>query len=168
MSKKKRENYINNKEFSIAVKEYVEKCNDHKEKELELPVPSEYIGNCFLKIAYGLAKKPNFSSYSYKDEMIMDAVENCVKAIENFKIDAPTRSGIPNAFAYFTQISYWAMVRRIKKEKKQENIRNKFAEQSSISQFMDGSENDNGVIETIKNRNYNRKKDFYNEDSIIE
>lgn len=70
----------------------------------------------------------------------MDAVENCLKAIENYDIEAATRSGKPNAFAYFTQISWYAFLRRIQKEKKQQDIKMKYIAEADIGAFMGDDE----------------------------
>ena len=120
----------------------------------EEPIISEYIGECFMKIAEGLSHKPNFIRYTYRDEMVMDAVENCIKAIGNYNIEAATRTGKPNAFAYFTQISYFAFLRRIAKEKKQQDIKLKYIEQSGIEVFadLDGDYDGNSIVERIKSR----------------
>jgi hypothetical protein len=118
--KRKKQNYINNKDFSAAVCEYVEKYNA---SENEKPIVPNYVALGFQQIAEGLSRKPNFIGYSYRDEMVMDAIENCLKAIRNYNIEAATRSGKPNAFAYFTQICYYAFLRRIAKEKKQKEIK---------------------------------------------
>jgi predicted phage-related endonuclease len=75
--------------------------------------------------------------YTYREEMVMDAVENCLKAIENYNLEAATRTGKPNAFAYFTQISWYAFLRRIAKEKKQQDIKMKYINQSGIENFLD-------------------------------
>jgi len=134
---KERPHYVNNKQFSGAVVDYVNSANEARSKKEEEPIITEYIGTCFLKIAEGLSHKPNFSGYTYREEMVMDAVENCLKAIENYNIEAATRTGKPNAFAYFTQISWYAFLRRIAKEKKQQDIKMKFIAQSTIEDFTD-------------------------------
>ena len=129
---KQKPHYVNNRDFSEAVVEHVRATNEaikNNEKEPRIP---EYIGECFLKISEGLSHKPNFVRYTYRDEMVMDAVENCIKAINNYNIEAATRTGKPNAFAYFTQISYFAFLRRIAKEKKQQDIKMKYIEQSGM------------------------------------
>lgn len=137
MKKQERPHYVNNAEFSAAVVEYVKSVNRAKENQEPLPVVTDYIASCFMKIAEGLSHKSNFIRYTYREEMVMDAVENCLKAIENYNIEASTRSGKPNAFAYFTQISWYAFIRRITKEKKQQDIKMKYITQSPISEFVD-------------------------------
>jgi hypothetical protein len=133
---------VNNREFSAAVIEYVNSVRDAESKGQEPPVLPNYIAECFLKIAEGLSHKSNFARYTYREEMVMDAVENCLKAVTNFKTENyPTREGgksaTPNAFAYFTQISYYAFLRRLAKEKRQQDVRMKFIEESGIEDFME-------------------------------
>ena len=136
MAKRKSIHYVNNKEFSQAVVDYVLTVQDAKDKGQPLPIVPDYIASCFLKIAEGLSHKSNFIRYTYREEMVMDAVENCLKAIENYNIEAATRSGNPNAFAYFTQISWYAFLRRIAKEKKQQDVKLKYLAQSGIEQYI--------------------------------
>ena len=136
MAKRQNIHYVNNKEFSQAVVDYVshvEKCKKEKES---LPKVPDYIAQCFLRIAEGLSHKANFIRYTYREEMVMDAVENCLKAINNYDIAAATRTGKPNAFAYFTQITWYAFLRRIAKEKKQQDIKMKYIANSGIEDFM--------------------------------
>lgn len=141
MAKRASIHYVNNAQFSVAVVDYVKLVRDAKEKEENLPIVPDYIAQCFLRIAEGLSHKSNFVRYTYREEMVMDAVENCLKAIENYNLEAATRSGRPNAFAYFTQISWYAFLRRIAKEKKQQDIKQKYMAQSGIDQFVtSGSE----------------------------
>jgi hypothetical protein len=136
-TRRKPQHYVNNKEFSHAVVEYVERVNEAEAAGDEIPVVPDYIATCFLKIAEGLSHKPNFIRYTYREEMVMDAVENCLKAIMNYNIDTATRTGTPNAFAYFTQISYYAFLRRLSKEKRQQDIRVKYIENAGIDEFME-------------------------------
>ena len=111
---KKTNHYINNADFLKALVDYKQLCDTaEKEKKPEPPIPN-YIGECFLKIADHLSRKPNFVSYSFRDEMISDGIENCLMYFKNFD---PIKS--KNPFAYFTQIIYYAFLRRIMKEKKQ-------------------------------------------------
>lgn len=140
MSKKEKPHYVSNKQFSAAVCEYVEKVNEAKEKGEPIPIVPDYIAECFLKIAEGLSHKSNFIRYTYREEMVMDAVENNLKAILNYDISKTTRTGAPNAFSYFTQITYYAFLRRIQKEKKQHDVKMKFIEQSGYEQFLDFGE----------------------------
>ena len=133
-----RPHYVNNAEFSQAVVDYVTILNEARDnKANQLPKVPDYIASCFLKICEGLSHKSNFVRYTYREEMVMDAVENCLKAIENYNLEAATRTGKPNAFAYFTQISWYAFLRRIQKEKKQQDIKMKYINQSGIENFLD-------------------------------
>lgn len=137
MTKRKSIHYVNNADFSAAVVEYVTEVQEAKRQELKHPIVPDYIAECFLKIAEGLSHKSNFIRYTYREEMVMDAVENCLKAIENYNLEAATRTGKPNAFAYFTQISWYAFLRRIAKEKKQQDVKLKYMTSASIDMFMD-------------------------------
>lgn len=155
MKKKKpseKPHYVNNKEFSGSVVAYVESAVEAREKEVEEPRITEYIGTCFLKIAEGLSHKPNFSGYTYREEMVMDAVENCIKAIMNYDVKKATRTGLPNAFAYFTQITYYAFLRRIAKEKKHQDIKELYMEHAGAAGFMDtgGFSDASGIVERVR------------------
>lgn len=119
--------YINNQDFLNALVDYKEKVKESKDLNTDKPRIPNYIGECFLKIANNLAKRPNFYSYTYKDEMISDAIENCLMYFENFD---PNKSS--NPFAYFTQICWYAFIRRIDKEKKQQYIKYKATESFGI------------------------------------
>jgi len=134
---KDKPHYVNNAQFSQAVVDYVTDLNVARESKAKLPIVPDYIAECFLKICEGLSHKANFVRYTYREEMVMDAVENCLKAIENYNLEAATRTGKPNAFAYFTQISWFAFLRRIEKEKKQQDIKMKYMEQSGVESFLD-------------------------------
>lgn len=152
--KKAREkpHYVNNKEFSQAVVDYVTSVNEARDKLEDEPIIPEYIGRCFLKIAEGLSHKPNFVGYTYREEMVMDAVENCIKAIMNYDVKKATRTGLPNAFAYFTQITYYAFLRRIAKEKKQQDIKEKYMDFAGAEAFMDiGDHPDpSGIVDRVR------------------
>ena len=158
MARKQSIHYVNNATFSQAVVDYVshvEKCKKEKES---LPKVPDYIAQCFLRIAEGLSHKANFIRYTYREEMVMDAVENCLKAISNYNLEAATRTGKPNAFAYFTQITWFAFLRRITKEKKQQDIKLKYLTKSGIESFIDvGDEAAAGdvashFVDTLKDR----------------
>ena len=159
MAKKKSIHYVNNAEFSQAVVDYCKGLKEAKENDVSLPLVPDYIAQCFLKIAEGLSHKSNFIRYTYREEMVMDAVENCLKAIDNYNVDVATRTGKPNAFAYFTQISWYAFLRRIEKEKKQQDLKFKYLSQSGIEQYVYGDVNDiaatnvmNTFLDQLKDR----------------
>lgn len=151
--------YVNNAEFSQSVVEYVESVQLAKKQNQPLPIVPDYIAQCFLRIAEGLSHKSNFIRYTYREEMVMDAVENCLKAIENYNLEAATRTGKPNAFAYFTQITWYAFLRRIAKEKKQQDIKLKYLTKSGIENFMVNEHGDDmtqqvagAFIDTLRGR----------------
>jgi hypothetical protein len=137
MARKKSIHYVNNSDFSTAVVEYVERVEKARKEDTKIPTVPDYIAQCFLRIAEGLSHKANFIRYTYREEMVMDAVENCLKAIGNYNLEAATRTGKPNAFAYFTQITWYAFLRRITKEKKQQEIKIKYLTKSGIDSFVD-------------------------------
>jgi len=151
--------YVNNAEFSQAVVDYVTKVQEAKKKSQDLPIVPNYIAKCFLRIAEGLSHKANFIRYTYREEMVMDAVENCLKAIENYNIEAATRTGKPNAFAYFTQITWYAFLRRIAKEKRQQEIKMKYLTSSNIENFINNELGDDvsqqvvgAFVDTLRDR----------------
>jgi hypothetical protein len=125
--KKKPKQYVNNADFLQALIDYKEGCKLAKKNKTEPPPIPNYIGECFMKIAEGLSHKPNFINYTYRDEMMSDGIENCLMYFDNFD---PTKS--KNPFAYFTQIIYYAFLRRIQKEKKQTYVKYKATEQMGI------------------------------------
>jgi hypothetical protein len=127
--------YVKNSEFSAAVVKYVEQLNAAKEAGEPLPVVPDYIADCFMRICEGLSHRPNFIRYSYREEMVMDGVENCLRAIENYNIEAATRTGKPNAFSYFTTIAWYAFLRRIAKEKKQQDIKMKYMTSAGLDMY---------------------------------
>ncbi len=128
---KKKEHYVNNKEFLEAITVYRNKVIASKEKGEQKPRVPEYIGSCFLKIATHLSYRPNFVNYMFKDDMICDGIENCLQYIDNFD---PEKSS--NPFAYFTQIIYFAFLRRIQREKKQLDIKTRILEKSGFDEVF--------------------------------
>ena len=134
---KKSEHYVNNKDFLAALEQYAIDVARAKEKGNPKPQIPRYIGECFLKIANHLSYKPNFVNYMFKDDMICDGIENCVRYIHNFN---PEKS--KNPFAYFTQIIYYAFLRRIQQEKKQLEIKNKILEKTNFDEVFDSNDLD--------------------------
>ena len=116
----KKEHYVNNKEFLEAMTAYKKAVNKAIKNKTDKPLVSDYIGSCFLKIANHLSYRPNFINYTFRDDMVSDGIENCLQYLDNFN---PAKSS--NPFAYFTQIIYYAFIRRIQKEKKQTTIKHK-------------------------------------------
>tara|TARA_B100002019_G_scaffold205204_1_gene177980 strand:+ start:477 stop:1001 length:525 start_codon:yes stop_codon:yes gene_type:complete len=148
----KKEHYVNNKDFLMALVEYkkevertyTEKFGHFPDKSDRAkywegkPQVTQYIGECFIKIATHLSYKPNFINYMFREEMISDGVENCIQYVDNFDPNKST-----NAFSYFTQIIYFAFLRRIQKEKRQLDIKNKIMEKSGYDVAFDV---DKGVL----------------------
>ena len=130
MAKSKGEHYVDNKAFLQAMIECKEKCKNAEEADERIPPVTNYIGECFLKIAQHLSYRPNFINYTYKDDMISDGIENCLQYCSNFN---PEKSS--NPFAYFTQIIYYAFIRRIQKEKKQTHVKNRIVAGSDYQSF---------------------------------
>ena len=149
MTKRKRsEHYVNNKEFLAALIKYREDKEIAVLQDKPKPPIPRYIGECFLKIANHLSFKPNFVNYMFKEDMISDGIENCVQYIHNFN---PEKS--QNPFAYFTQIIHYAFLRRIQKEKKQLEIKNKILEKTGYDQVFDKDGSDDSYSD------YNQIKD---------
>jgi len=138
VKRKRSEHYVNNKEFLAALIRYQEDIEIAQLQDKPKPVIPRYIGECFLKIATHLSFKPNFVNYMFKDDMVCDGIENCVQYIHNFN---PEKSR--NPFAYFTQIIHYAFLRRIQKEKKQLEIKNKILERTGYEQVFDTDGDDN-------------------------
>ena len=159
MVKKKSEHYVNNKQLLEALIVYRAKVQDAKEKGLDKPRITNYLGECFLKIATHLSYKPNLVNYMFRDDMISDGIENCVQYIHNFDPDKSR-----NPFAYFTQIIHYAFLRRIQKEKKQLEIKTKIIEKSGFDEVMTvddsslaGSSSDyNTIKDNIQYKSSNR------------
>ena len=159
--RKRSEHYVNNKDFFEAIVIYKKNLREAAEKEFpeiteqELktwkspnkPRISNYLGECFLKIATHLSYKPNFVNYMFREDMICDGIENCVQYIHNFN---PEKSS--NPFAYFTQIIHYAFLRRIQKEKKQMEIRAKIIERSGYDEVftVDGDGFNSAEYNSIK------------------
>lgn len=155
---KAKPHYVNNRDFSEAVMDYAISVRKANQKNQTIPTVTDYIAKCFIRIAEGLSHRPNFVRYTYREEMVMDAVENCLRAINNYNIETATRTGKPNAFSYFTQICYFAFIRRITKEKKQQDIKFKFIEKMGIEDFVQmGMDNDTAnetmaYVDTLRQR----------------
>lgn len=142
--KAKPAHYVDNKKFLQALIEYRQQVLDAQAKGLEKPIVSRYLGECFIKIATHLSYKANFINYTFKDDMISDGIENCLTAVEKFD---PTKSA--NPFAYYTQIIYFAFVRRIQKEKKQQATKYKLLENIDIDQIIAQSEDNEEIINQL-------------------
>ena len=156
MSRKRSEHYVNNKEFLAAIIDYKDEIIIAEKRGLPKPVIPRYIGECFLKIATHLSFKPNFVNYMFKDDMVCDGIENCVLYINNFNPDKSK-----NPFAYFTQIIHYAFLRRIQKEKRQLDIKQKIIEKSGYDEVFVADEKDksseyNSIKDAVHHRSNNR------------
>lgn len=123
--------YVDNKRLYTEMIKYIREYNEAKEEGRDPPRASNYIGECIWLIANRLSTNRNFIGYTYREEMIGDAIENCLRYLHNFNPDKST-----NPFAYFTQIMYYAFLRRIEKEKKQSYIKYKTMENSITMNTM--------------------------------
>lgn len=153
--------YIDSAKFSKAVIEFVEKHHLAIQKELEPPRVSDYIASSFLLICENLSHRPNFVGYTYREDMVMDAVENCLRAIASYNPNYKSKAGYKiNAFNYFTTVAYWAMVRRIQKENKDVKLKNKIIDQSVMLEFFteEGVDNDIARQYVDQLRNFNMKE----------
>ena len=133
---KNKKNYVDKEKLNAALIDYVAQCKEAEAVGDPRPVASDYIGRCIWDIANGVAMRPNFSSYPFAEDMVMDGVENCLLYMHNFN---PEKSN--NPFGYFTQIIWYAFLRRIAKEKKQMYIRYKSSsEMIALGMTYDGDE----------------------------
>lgn len=161
ISPKAKPHYVCNADFLVAMQEYRIKTLAAVEAGAPKPRVPEYVGECLLKIATHLSYKHNFINYSYREDMILDGVENCLQYISNFD---PTKSS--NPFAYFTQIIYYAFIRRIQKEKKQTYVKNKMLLEMPLEMFElqdhdDDGDYRNSMLDYLRNNNdsdYNMPK----------
>ncbi len=133
--------YINNKDFLAEMIKYRQAIDEAKQLGSRKPQIPTYVAKCFMMIAENLSHKPNFLSYTFRDEMVADAIENCVMYVDNFD---PAKSS--NPFAYFTQITYYAFLRRIQKEKKQLYVKYKSTETAGILDEYELNENEDGTF----------------------
>ena len=148
MARKQKQHYVDNKKFLQEITNYRLAVEAAKRNDEEKPRITHYLAECFLKIATHLSYRPNFINYMFKEDMISDGVENCVQYIDNFN---PEKS--KNPFAYFTQIIYYAFLRRIAKEQRQMDIRDKLIEKSGYEQvFHSDNNDDHSEMNSIKGR----------------
>lgn len=148
MAPKKKQHYVDNKLFLSEIIKYRQSVEESRLLDKPKPQITRYLAECFLKIATHLSFRPNFINYMFKEDMVSDGVENCVQYIDNFD---PNKSR--NPFAYFTQIVYYAFLRRIAKEKRQMDIRDKLIEKNGYDQvFHSDSKEDHSEMNSIKSR----------------
>ena len=142
---RKKQHYVDNEKFLVVMSDYREEYLQSKDNDTELPIIPDYAGECFLKIAERLSHRPNFINYAFREEMVSDGIENCVMYAGNFNPEKST-----NPFAYFTQIIYFAFLRRIEKEKKQLYIKYKTMDEfSMLEDHSDMGDMDAGEKATI-------------------
>ena len=134
---KQKPHYVDNKKFLVAMTEWRLKYDKAEKAKRKQPAVTNYIGECFLKIANHLSYRPNFINYTYRDDMISDGIENCLQYMSNFN---PEKSN--NPFAYFTQIIYYAFIRRIQKEKKQQDVKAKVIANSNVELMVNSLDGD--------------------------
>ena len=140
---KEKPHYVDNKKFLEAMIEHRDKCEKAEKRGRKKPEVTNYIGECFLKIANHLSYRPNFINYTFRDDMISDGIENCLQYMDNFN---PDKSN--NPFAYFTQIIYYAFIRRIQKEKKQIQIKSKLIANTGVENMMDQLQGDDAQYQS--------------------
>jgi hypothetical protein len=144
--------YVNNKEFTQAVIDWCKEVNDARGKGDEGPPLTNYISTCIFKLADGLSHKAQFIGYPFREDMVMDAVENMLRVLDKatFSEYAETRSGTPNAFGYFTQSAWYAFIRRIQKEKKEYHTKLKYIAEASLDDFMVDADEDPEVARVVR------------------
>jgi DNA-directed RNA polymerase specialized sigma subunit len=159
--KRKTEHYLDNKKFFEEMQKWKKTVLEAEQSGEDKPPVTEYIGIAFLQIAENLAKKPNFVNYQFKEDMISDGVENCLMYASNFD---PEKSS--NPFSYFTQIIYYAFLRRIQKEKKQNYIKYKYLESldkvgdfSEILRMMGITDEEKNSFSTFEKKSKGKKKE---------
>ena len=126
--KKEKPHYVDNKKFYSEIVKYREACEIARNEGKQEPRLPNYIGECIYKIATKLSYKPCFMNYSFRDEMIDDGIENCIMYFKDFDINKTQ-----NPFAYFTQIIYYAFLRRISKEERNRYTTYKYFQETMIN-----------------------------------
>jgi hypothetical protein len=144
MKKTKNAHYVDNKKFYEAMKDWKAEWDSAVEKGEPTPQCTNYLGECFVKISNHLAYKSNFVNYTFRDEMILDGIENCLRYADRFD---PDKSN--NPFAYFTQITYYSFVRRIKKEARQTETKLNYFQNIDLQQLLDEIEGDGHSYEYL-------------------
>lgn len=162
--KKPSKEYVNNKGLLEELTVYKQKYKAALESNSALPRIPEYIGKCILLIANNLIKKPNFSGYSYREDMISDGIETCVKYLHNFD-----ETRFKNPFAYFTQIVKFSFIQRIQKEQKQHYLKTKSLEHSLLFDSLATMSEDNTFLESVlQNSSYGNIANKYVSDNLKE
>jgi DNA-directed RNA polymerase specialized sigma24 family protein len=129
-------NYVDNKLLYQALVTWQKDTRRAvRKKEPKPPLP-DFVAECIMKMANRLSQKVGFVGYSFRDDMVGDSLESCLRYIHNFN---PAKS--TNAFAYITQIIHNAFIRRIQKEQKQLYVKMRIVDQAD---FMDSYERQSG------------------------
>lgn len=141
MKQKKKVKYVDNERFYQEIIAYRKKLEEYRSSgRNEEPRMPDYIGECIWKIADRLSMKPCFVNYSYRDEMVSDGIENCILYFKDYN---PAIG--QNPFAYFTQIIYYAFLRRISKEEKNRYIIYKNF-QETMTQLYESKDSEDGQL----------------------
>lgn len=127
LEKKKPFHYVDNKKFYEEIVKHQQKCKDAIAEGKEEPRISNYLGECIYLMAEKISYMPKFVNYSFREEMVSDAIENCIVYFHDFNPEKYT-----NPFAYFTQVIYYAFLRRISKEEKDRYIKYKYFQETII------------------------------------
>ena len=150
--KRAKHHYVNNKEFTQAVIDWCKEVNAAREAGKDEPPLTNYISDCIYRLADGLSHKAQFIGYPFREDMVMDAVENMLRVLDKatFSEKAETRSGTPNAFGYFTQIAWMAFIRRITKEKKEYQTKLKYIAEMNLDEFIADADEDPEVARVVQ------------------
>jgi len=100
--------YVDNKKLSKELGKWAKIVREDIKAERKRTPMTDYLGECVFLICNNMGFMPQFINYTYKDEMIGDAIENCIKYSKNYDGDKYN-----NAFGYISKIAYQAFVRRI-------------------------------------------------------
>ena len=145
MSKEKNAHYVDNNKFYQEITKWKKEWDEAVANDEPTPQCTNYLGECFVKISNHLAYKSNFVNYTFRDEMILDGIENCLRYADRFN---PEKS--KNPFAYFTQITYYSFIRRIKKEARQTETAMNYLQSIDLQQLLDEVEGDSGSYEYLR------------------
>lgn len=158
MKPKKKVKYVDNQKFYEEIVKYRKQIKENREKGIEDPPMPNYIGECIYKIADRLSMKPCFANYSFRDEMVSDGIENCILYFKDYDPDYSNNgaAATPNPFAYFTQIIYYAFLRRISKEEKHRYIMYKNFQETITQIYEINDSDDNLLISTSMYDNINQ------------
>ena len=155
MQKKKKQHYVDNQKFFTEIVAYRKRLFEARENGLEDPRIPDYIGECIWKIAEKLSTKPCFINYSYRDEMISDGIENCIMYFKDYNPEIGQ-----NPFAYFTQVIYYAFLRRISKEEKNRYTMYKHFQETMVHQHDIGLFSDSDGNHLLPTQMYDNINSF--------